>query len=151
MARHRTLIPLRWSDMDALGHVNNVQFLRLLEEARVQAIFEDPDTPNDELMRSPRVVAHQEIDYLAMLSYRPRPVPVDIWIGSIGGASYEMCYEVLDDEGPNAASPITYARAVTTIVHIDPATGRPTRLTDEQREQLEAWSDEPGVMRSQAS
>ncbi|MDQ1536954.1 MAG: acyl-CoA thioester hydrolase, partial [Actinomycetota bacterium] len=24
-------VPLRWSDMDAYGHVNNVQFLRLLE------------------------------------------------------------------------------------------------------------------------
>ena len=28
-------VPLRWSDMDAYGHVNNVQFLRLLEDARV--------------------------------------------------------------------------------------------------------------------
>ena len=26
-------VPLRWSDMDAYGHVNNVQFLRLLEDA----------------------------------------------------------------------------------------------------------------------
>ena len=31
------LVPLRWSDMDAYGHVNNVQFLRLLEDARVIA------------------------------------------------------------------------------------------------------------------
>ena len=32
-----TLVPLRWSDMDAYGHVNNVQYLRLLEEARITA------------------------------------------------------------------------------------------------------------------
>ena len=31
----RVDVPLRWSDMDAYGHVNNVQFLRLLEDARV--------------------------------------------------------------------------------------------------------------------
>ena len=37
MPRHRVLTPLRWSDMDAYGHVNNVQFLRLLEDARVIA------------------------------------------------------------------------------------------------------------------
>ena len=40
MPRTRVLTPLRWSDMDAYGHVNNVQFLRLLEDARVIG-FED--------------------------------------------------------------------------------------------------------------
>ncbi|MGL5850524.1 MAG: acyl-CoA thioesterase, partial [Phycicoccus sp.] len=34
-APYRVEVPLRWSDMDAYGHVNNVQFLRLLEDARV--------------------------------------------------------------------------------------------------------------------
>ncbi|WP_289232492.1 acyl-CoA thioesterase [Barrientosiimonas endolithica] len=33
-------VPLRWSDMDALRHVNNVQIVRLLEEARVAALRE---------------------------------------------------------------------------------------------------------------
>ena len=37
---YRVDVPLRWSDMDAYGHVNNVQFLRLLEDARVVAIRE---------------------------------------------------------------------------------------------------------------
>ena len=37
MPRTRVLTPLRWSDMDAYGHVNHVQFLRLLEDARVVA------------------------------------------------------------------------------------------------------------------
>ena len=33
MARHRYHVQLRWSDMDALRHVNNVQFLRFLEDS----------------------------------------------------------------------------------------------------------------------
>ena len=37
---YRVEVPLRWSDMDAYGHVNNVQFLRLLEDARVVGIRE---------------------------------------------------------------------------------------------------------------
>ncbi len=32
-------LPLRWSDMDAFGHVNNVVFLRYLEEARIDFMF----------------------------------------------------------------------------------------------------------------
>ena len=38
MPRLRVLIPLRWSDTDAYGHINNVMFLRLLEEARSHGI-----------------------------------------------------------------------------------------------------------------
>ena len=32
-------IPLRWADMDAYGHVNNIAVVQLLEEARVAACF----------------------------------------------------------------------------------------------------------------
>lgn len=39
MARHIYRCPLRWSDMDAFGHVNNVVFLRYLEEARIDFMF----------------------------------------------------------------------------------------------------------------
>ena len=35
MARIEVPVQLRWSDMDAYAHVNNVEMLRLLEEARV--------------------------------------------------------------------------------------------------------------------
>ena len=33
---HRTTISVRWGDMDSFKHVNNAQYLRYLEEARVQ-------------------------------------------------------------------------------------------------------------------
>ncbi len=32
-------ISLRWSDLDAYGHVNNASMFRLLEEARIQAFW----------------------------------------------------------------------------------------------------------------
>ncbi|MFE4477710.1 acyl-CoA thioesterase, partial [Kitasatospora sp. NPDC056789] len=37
--RHIYRCPLRWADMDAYGHVNNVVFLRYLEEARIDFLF----------------------------------------------------------------------------------------------------------------
>ena len=33
---HVCRIPLRWGDMDANGHVNNVLFFRFMEQARVE-------------------------------------------------------------------------------------------------------------------
>ena len=35
MPSYRALVSLRWSDMDIYRHVNNVQVVRLLEDARV--------------------------------------------------------------------------------------------------------------------
>lgn len=32
-------IPLRWSDMDAQGHVNNVRISELVQESRNQAFY----------------------------------------------------------------------------------------------------------------
>ena len=37
MPSYRALVPMRWSDMDIYRHINNVQIVRLLEDARVQA------------------------------------------------------------------------------------------------------------------
>src|SRR5690625_6644705 len=55
----RLLIELRWGDMDAYGHVNNVTQLRVLEEARVRA-FGSPtaarDAANREVPGAGRVV-----------------------------------------------------------------------------------------------
>ena len=31
----RVQVPMRWGDMDAYGHVNNVNLIRLMEEARI--------------------------------------------------------------------------------------------------------------------
>ena len=39
MARAKVDIQLRWGDEDAYGHINNVAFLRYLEEARVRILW----------------------------------------------------------------------------------------------------------------
>ena len=87
MPRHRLLIPLRWSDTDAYGHINNVLFLRLLEEARVQALDDyltDGAGPPTALL-----VARSEIEHIEPLLYRPAPVTVDLWVTRIGAADFE--------------------------------------------------------------
>ena len=32
---HQSIIPVRWGDMDALGHVNNAVYFRYIEQARI--------------------------------------------------------------------------------------------------------------------
>ena len=143
MTRLVVPVQLRWSDMDAYAHVNNVAMLTLLEEARIQAFWRQAPTagapesawPTAVLDAGPgaelsTLVARQEIESLRPLGYRRKPVLVEMWIGHLGGASLDVCYEVHDDgadlgrTGP-ATSGSPCARATTTIVVIDATSGRP--------------------------
>jgi acyl-CoA thioester hydrolase len=36
---HETVIPIRWGDMDAMGHVNNTVYFRYLEIARLEWLY----------------------------------------------------------------------------------------------------------------
>ncbi len=139
VSRYTSLVPIRWSDMDAYGHVNNVQFLTYLEEARIdmfQAIAEE--------MRSGVLVANSSIRYLRPLVHRHRPVPIDVWVTKVGGASFNLAYEVHDEGGS-----IIYARARSLMVPYDFARERPRRLSPSERVFLDAYLG-PDVVVDQA-
>ncbi|MCX4739107.1 acyl-CoA thioesterase [Streptomyces antibioticus] len=128
--RHIYRCPLRWADMDAYGHVNNVVFLRYLEEARIDFLFRP-----DKDFQQGSVVARHEIDYKRQLVHRHRPVDIELWVTRIRAASFTICYEVKDGD-------TVYVRASTVIVPFDFATQRPRRITAEEREFLEEYQDD---------
>ena len=130
--RHIYLCPLRWADMDSFGHVNNVVFLRYLEQARVDWMFETAREAGVEKFSLGTVVARHEIDYRRPLVYRADPVRVEIWVTKISVASFICAYEVRDDD-------VVYATAKTTLVPYDLAEQRPRRLAPEERFYLEQY------------
>lgn len=156
-------VSLRWSDLDAYQHVNNVEMFRLLEDARITVFWRHPEVPSDEAWPTAVVdsgpgatshtfVARQEIEYVRPLGFTRVPVRVEMWIGHLGGASLDVCYEVHDGAqvmprtGPSAGGQ-PYARATTTIVAIDAATQAPRRITAEERAAWEPFLEEPLVFR----
>ncbi|MDX3666805.1 acyl-CoA thioesterase [Streptomyces europaeiscabiei] len=128
--RHIYSCPLRWADMDAYGHVNNVVFLRYLEEARIDFLFR----PEKDFKQG-SVVARHEIDYKRQLVHRHKPVDIELWVTEIRAASFTIAYEVKDPEQ-------VYVRASTVIVPFDFATQRPRRITAEERAFLEEYRDD---------
>jgi acyl-CoA thioester hydrolase len=152
-------IKLRWSDLDAYGHVNNAEMLRLLEEARIQAfwIADDDAAPGglDEhavgattavLDGRPgadtlSLIARQEIEYLLPVPYLRQPIDVELWIGRLGGASLEVCYEIYSPV--SSAERHLFVRASTTLVMVDAATGRPRRINARERAAWIPYLDEP--------
>ncbi|WP_372407720.1 acyl-CoA thioesterase [Streptomyces luteireticuli] len=135
MARHIYSCPLRWSDMDAFGHVNNAVFLSYLEEARIDFMFRLAPGDGSPSFKGGSVVARHEIDYLRPLVHRYEPVTIETWVTRIGASSATVSYEVKDADA-------TYVRASTVVVPIDLETGRPRRLTEEEKVLLEQYRDE---------
>ena len=153
MARIRIPVPLRWSDFDPYAHVNNAEMLRLLEEARIEAFWR-PDAGADPAEARPTAViesgphatsytliARQEIEYLAPIPFQRRPIDIEMWFGRIGGASFQVCYEVYSPEGVEPR--VLHTIASTTLELVDAATGRPTRISEETRALLADYVEEP--------
>ncbi|MFT4010778.1 MAG: thioesterase family protein [Nocardioidaceae bacterium] len=138
MVRHTFLCPLRWSDMDALGHVNNVQYLRLIEEARAD-FFHDAESLDHDLDES-FVVVRQEIEYKRQLHYRHEPLPIEMWISRISHASFTMGAELVDTIGEER---VLYARAATVLATINLADGRPRRVSQLLRDYLTPYLAAP--------
>ncbi|MEV5879325.1 thioesterase family protein [Streptomyces sp. NPDC052101] len=127
--RHIYRCPLRWSDMDAYGHVNNAIFLRYLEEARI-----DFTSLRGAESKQGSVVARHEIDYRRQLVHRPTPVDIELWVTEIKAASFTVSYEVKDAD-------TIYVQARTVVVPFDFETQRPRRITAEEREFLQQYTD----------
>ncbi|MEU5399194.1 thioesterase family protein [Streptomyces sp. NPDC005963] len=148
MARHIYRCPLRWSDMDAFGHVNNVVFLRYLEEARIDFMFRLAPGDGSPSFSGGSVVARHEIDYIRPLVHRHEPVIVESWVTRIGAASLTITYEIKDDASESQAqggpedTPQVYVRASTVVVPYDLAAGRPRRLSAEEKSFLQKYLPE---------
>ena len=142
--RYRVNVPLRWSDMDAYGHVNNVQFLRLLEDARVIG-FEDWFGQDRSVLSEGILVARHEIEYLAPLLFRVPPIVVEMWATKIGGAGFDLAYEVRDGRAASEGGDgdTIYARAETTLVLYDFTTSTPRRMDPALRTMLQQHSGAP--------
>ena len=140
---------MRWGDMDAYGHINNVQIVRMLEEARVQAFGPpggtggpgaEPAVPlfTDVPPGTQSLVVEHRIRYVAELTYRNIPAHIDVWVSAVKGASLTLGYVISDPVSARAC-----VRAETILAFVDGATGALQRLTPEQRDMAAAYMGDP--------
>jgi len=135
--RHVYYCPLRWADMDSLGHVNNVTYVDYLQEARVDMLaVHAPETGGEALAEGVVVVRH-EVEFVAPLVFRPEPVRIETWVSRIRAASFTMRYEILD-ELPDGERRV-YTRAATVLTPFVFATERPRRVSQEEKDVLERF------------
>lgn len=138
MARHTFRCPLRWSDMDVYGIINNVAFLRYLEEARVDFIFRLAPTDGDAFFKGGSVVVRHEIEYKRQLVHRHEPVDIEMWVTDLRYVTVTIAYAIKDAN-------CLYATATTVMAPFDYARGRPRALTEAETSFFQQYLDVPGT------
>ena len=111
------------SEIDELGHVNNVVYLNWVQEAATehwQAV-----APQNLQLQYIWVCSRHEIDYHDQL-YVDDKVEIRTWLGSNRGARFDRFVEMRRTQAkkPNAI-------AKTTWVLVNKTTGRPVRIPEE--------------------
>jgi acyl-CoA thioester hydrolase len=128
---HLIPVPLRWGDEDRYGHVNNVVFFRLLEEARARWIT--GANPEDNLLTHGLLVHEAALTYHSPLHYRSEPVVVEFLVTKIGGASIDIGCRILDSDTPTETC---FASGHIRLVAYDFEAQAPRRLSVADKEWL---------------
>lgn len=125
--RVETTVQLRWSDMDAMQHINNATYLTYLETARepwFASILDGGDSMRFVLRRI-------EIDYVSQLTFDVVAVRVFVELDGIGRSSIRTRERIAADSDGRV---VAEARAV--VVYLDETGLSSAPLPDELRERL---------------
>lgn len=121
--------PIRWGDMDALGHVNNTVYFRYMEQARVDWFDSLPDGAGFG-GEFGVVVVNAACEFLLPINY-PGVIETSLFAGAPGRSSVQTWYELRV-----AGEDRLYARGHAKLVWIDRASGKSVPLPDVLRAAL---------------
>ena len=120
---HEMVIPLRWGDMDAMGHINNTVYFRYMEVCRLDWIFKITGKP--ELSGGGPIIINAFCNFLRQLEF-PGDVRVSMMVANPGRSSFESYHRIERVDEPGHA----YAEGGARIVWTDYAARKSTPLPD---------------------
>ena len=119
---HIELIPIRWGDMDAMGHVNNTLYFRYMEQARIAWLDGMRSIIRAEGLGT--VIASTSCNFRQPFVY-PGTVEVKIFVTRTGGSSVTTHYE-MRVQGEDTVC----ADGAAVAVWINMATGKAVRVPE---------------------
>lgn len=109
---HVMQLPIRWGDMDAMGHVNNAVYFRYIEQARIDWMAEIDCAPDPAKGTGP-VIINAHCTFLQQLKF-PGALEIITFIGPIGRSSFETMHEIRRLDAPDALAAYGGAKIVWT-------------------------------------
>ena len=137
MALFVAQVAVRWTDQDVYRHVNHAVAVTLLEEARIQLVFDAARNAGVPGFAAGLVVTGLAVDYKRQISYRSRNLRVVMSVDDMRAAAFRIRYAMHD--GPDEGDAVAVT-AETRLATFDLAAQRPRRLTAEERDFLGKWA-----------
>jgi acyl-CoA thioester hydrolase len=109
---HEALLPIRWGDMDAMGHVNNTVYFRYLESVRIdwaRSIGCEPDPQGQGI-----VIVNAFCTFHKQLEY-PGDILVKMYVSDVGRSSFDSWATIERPDDPG----VIYATGGATTVWVD--------------------------------
>ena len=123
-------VEVPYGDIDAMGHLNNVAYLRYLEWARQKYWLAMRST--DDLWQIDFVVARAEIDYRSS-AHMSEVLEIEIHVSRMGNSSFDFMYRLTGEGGR------LVAEAKTTQVCYDWTARASKPLSPERRADIERF------------
>lgn len=122
-------IPIRWGDMDAMGHVNNTLYFRYFEVARLEWLYQigAPPNPNGQ---GP-VVVNAFCNFIRQLEF-PGTVLARHYVANPGRSSFDTLVTLARHDDPE----LVYAEGGSRTVWIDSPAKKSVELPQWVRELL---------------
>lgn len=105
-------IPIRWGDMDAMGHVNNTVYFRFMEQARISWFDEMGFRPNP--AGEGPVIVNAACTFARQFEY-PGTVLARHYVGALGRSSILTYVDMLRTDDPD----VVYAHGSAKVVWVN--------------------------------
>jgi len=125
----RYLVPIKWGEIDALGHLNNTVYFRLAEEARIKMFKTLGQNVTVEGGEGP-VLAFIDFQFLSPVYY-PDTLFVGSWISNIGTTSIQLIQNFYSEDQQKLVG-----KSKSVLVNIDYKKGTKLAIKDEVKKLL---------------
>jgi acyl-CoA thioester hydrolase len=107
---YEMVIPVRWGDMDAMGHVNNTVYFRYMEIVRLEWIYREVGPPG---AQGP-VIVNAFCNFLRQIEY-PGDILARQYVGEVGSSSLDTWITLERTDRPG----VRYAEGGARMVWVD--------------------------------
>jgi acyl-CoA thioester hydrolase len=127
---HEILLPIRWSDMDAMSHVNNAVYFTYMETIRIDWLHSLGGAPDPK--GTGPVIANAFCNFYKQLEY-PGTILARHYVGGVGRSSFDTFITLERTDNPGTI----YAAGGATTVWVDFPKQKSTPLPEWLRKVLE--------------
>ncbi len=127
---HELSVPLRWGDMDSMGHINNTLYFRYMEICRLDWLFQ-VGAGAARTGEGP-VIINAFCNFLSQIEF-PGELRVTMFVARPGRSSFESYYTLERSDGPG----VVVAEGGARVVWTDFAARKSAAMPDWFRRHLE--------------